>query len=536
MVYLDFIKKNSVVLFIFFTLIFIIYGQSLLGDYVFDDRGIVEHQNVLSDTNNIGRIIMHPYWEADNGLYRPTTLISYAFNIVVFGNDPFSFHLINLILYIFICFFIYLLIKKLFSQPILGFICALFFLTLPIHTEVVANITGRSELLCLFFSLLVLLEFSKEKINYYLIFLYSLLAIGSKETGITILPAVICLLYYREGKINIEIIKKYFKEISAVSLGIIFYFFLRFFSLGINKFLNIQTSLIENPLLFTDPISRMATSLKILWMYFYKSFWPINLCSDYSFNQIPINHNWLNIEVLLGLFILFFSIYLIFKYKNKKPLITLGGIIFIFSFMPISNILFPIGTIAGERLFFYPSLGWCLILGFIFYNILNSIKKEQAKIYFIVFISLIMILYSGLSLKRQRAWLTEENLFTSAKECAPNSVLSLSNFGAMHLIKGNLEKAEEELTKSMNIKPIYSKGLNNLGLVYFKQGRYDEAKKMYYLALKQEFPYPGTLENLILLFLKTNEYEKAKWWISYLYGYDEKMTNEIIENYKKENI
>ena len=182
-----------------------------------------------------------------------------------------------------------------------------------------------------------------------------------ERDGHIVLPALLLLLYHRENKINLEIIKKYFKEISAVMIGIVFYFFLRFFSLGIDNFLNIKTSLIENPLLFTDTFSRFATSLKILWMYFYKTFWPVNLCSDYSYNQIPIIHNWLNIEVLFGLLLIITPIFLIIKYFNKSQIIALGSTIFLFSFLPISNIFFPIGTIVGERLFFSHLLGLSML-------------------------------------------------------------------------------------------------------------------------------------------------------------------------------
>ncbi len=535
MQYLNFLKKNWIILVLFFILTFTIYGSSLSGDFVYDDRSIVENAVALSDFQKVDQIFMHPYWQAENGLYRPSTLLSYGLNFLIFGQSPFSFHLVNLLLYVFICFFIYLLIKRLFKNEILAFITAFLFLVLPIHTEVVANITGRSELLALFFSLLTLLEFSKEKINFYLLGLWTFLAIGGKETGIAVLPALLLLLYHRENKINLEIIKKYFKEISAVMIGIVFYFFLRFFSLGIDNFLNIKTSLIENPLLFTDTFSRFATSLKILWMYFYKTFWPVNLCSDYSYNQIPIIHNWLNIEVLLGLLLIITPIFLIIKYFNKSQIIALGSTIFLFSFLPISNIFFPIGTIAGERLFFFPSLGLSMLVSFLIYKIFTLINTEDKKKIFIFCISILLLIYTILASVRQSVWTTEEKLFLSGAQCAPDSVLSRSNSGAMYLIKGDLDKAEEELLISKNIKPIYSKGLNNLGLVYFRQGKIKEAKKLYFEALRQDYPYAGAIENLIPLYLQEKNIEKAKFWMTFLYPNQEELIDTTIKKYLEEN-
>ena len=100
----------------------------------------------------------------------------------------------------------------------------------------------------------------------------------------------------------------------------------------------------------------------------------------------------------------------------------------------------------------------------------------------------------------------------------------------MYLIKGDLDKAEEELLISKNIKPIYSKGLNNLGLVYFRQGKIKEAKKLYFEALRQDYPYAGAIENLIPLYLQEKNIEKAKFWMTFLYPNQEELIDTTIKN------
>jgi len=42
--------------------VFIIYGRTLAGDFVFDDRGIVDHQYLLSDLNKLDQVLMMPYF------------------------------------------------------------------------------------------------------------------------------------------------------------------------------------------------------------------------------------------------------------------------------------------------------------------------------------------------------------------------------------------------------------------------------------------------------------------------------------------
>lgn len=497
------ISKRERALFIsFFILIFVIYGQSLFGGFVFDDRGINEHKELLSSLDNIVQVVAYPYWTVEAGLYRPTTLLSYLFNIVLFGDGAFSFHLVNLLLYFGICALIYILLRRLFEKTWFAYLAALIFLVLPIHTEVVANITGRSELLALFFSLLTLLEFTSEKKSYWRAGLWLLLGLGAKETALAAIPLVLLILYFKKQKF-----------ITPATLGVaggaLIYILLRYLVLGPAHFLGVQTSLIENSLLFADTFGRVATALQILWMYVSKTFWPANLCSDYSYNQIPVLTE-VNLASFLGGATLLTAVVAFFVFIKRQPIISFASAILLTSFMPISNIFFPIGTIAGERLFFFPSLGFAILAAWLLTpSAFGASPLVRGRL---VGVFILLCIYAFISFQRQSVWMTEERLFTSAAECAPNSVLSLSNLGTVYYFRGEYDKAQEVLERSREIKPIYSKGLNNLGLVYWKQGRFEEAERMYLEALKQKYPYPGALENLVLLYASKGDKERAIRW------------------------
>ncbi len=500
-------KREKYFFITLFILVFVIYGQSLFGGFVFDDRGIIEHAELLSNPTNIKEVALYPYWDADAGLYRPATLLSYAFNIIFLGGSAFSFHFINLLLYFGICAAIYLLIKKLFNRK-LAFITALLFLVLPIHTEVVANITGRSELLALLFSLLTLLEFSEGKINWWRAGLWTFLAIGAKETAIALVPLVGFLILIKEKGLNREILEKYFRGVSAAVIGATLYLFIRFFALGPEHFLGVQTSLIENPLLFASPLERIATAAGVLWMYVGKAIYPANLCSDYSYDQIPVVSGFSEPATIFGLLIFAFACASIFLWK-RKPIIAFAGAFFSVSFLLVSNFLFPIGTIAGERLFFYSSVGFVLFFAFLLTKLPRRILPFVPLV--------IVVIYGSISFQREALWTSEYKLFLNAAECSPNSVLSLSNAGAAHYLEGNLTQAQKYLERSREIKPIYSKGLNNLGLVYWKQGRLDDAEALYHESLKQKYPYPGAIENLILLNISERDEAGTLRWLRIMY-------------------
>ncbi len=490
-------------------LILIIYGQSLWGDFVFDDRGILDYRSILSNLSSLKVAVLQPYWEVNAGLYRPVTLLSYALNIIFLGGSAFSFHLINLVLYFGICSAIYIFLKKLFNNKKLALFSVLIFLVMPIHTEVVANITGRSELLALFFSLLVLIEFTKEHVNFWLTGLYMFLAIGSKETAIAVLPLILLVIIIKESRIHdlaVGQLSQYFRSFSASVIGVCLYFSARFFVLGPDHFLGVETSLIENPLLFASTSDRIATAFSILWMYVQKTFWPFGLCSDYSYNQIPVLHGFMHLEVLLGGLVFVGSGVATLYFWKRQPVVALASGFTFFGSIFISNLFFPIGTIAGERLFFFASLGVALLFA------LALVKIKQRAV-----LVVLLAVYAILSFNRQGVWMSEEKLFLSAGECAPESVLSLSNLGTVHYFRGEYQQAEEVLKRSYEIKPIYSKGLNNLGLVYWKQGNDQEAMRLYHESLTQEFLYPGAIENLALLYAKKGDKENALRWLRIKY-------------------
>ena len=73
------IKEKWIFLIICLVVVFLMYGRTLWGDFVFDDRGIVEHQNVLN-FSKLPLVLAMPYFTQETGLYRPTVLLSYALN------------------------------------------------------------------------------------------------------------------------------------------------------------------------------------------------------------------------------------------------------------------------------------------------------------------------------------------------------------------------------------------------------------------------------------------------------------------------
>jgi len=347
-------KEKWIFLVICLAVVFLMYGRMLWGDFVFDDRGIVEHRGIL----NFGKLPLalgQPYFTEEAGLYRPTVLLTYALNFSILGEQPWGFHLINLLFYALCGWVWWLLVRKLFANNLLAYASALLFLVLPIHSEAVANIIGRAEILALLFSLLALYELAKEKGDSFLTGLYFLLAMGSKETAIAAIPLAVLIVWLKEKKLfEKNIFQQYLWPALALISSGAFYFLLRFLVLGRQYFLHVETSLVENQLKFVPYLERLATSLKIFSaIYLKKILWPFDFCSDYSFSQIETVRNFFSWPVLIGLAAAIFLLVGSLLFLRRWPAIAFGCAFLFFGFLPVANWFLPIGTIAGERLAFF---------------------------------------------------------------------------------------------------------------------------------------------------------------------------------------
>jgi len=180
---------------------------------------------------------------------------------------------------------------------------------------------------------------------------------------------------------------------------------------------------------------------------------------------------------------------------------------------------------------FFPSVGLSIYLaqGLIW---IYNLKKGKFFHFLSVFLIVGLIFFYGAkSFIRSFDWLTEKNLFISAAQCAPNSVLSRSNMGTIYYLENNYNEAEKEIFEAHKIYDKYSKAINNLGLIYWKRGEYNKAEEQYFRAIKNWPPYEGVYENLILLYLSQNEIEKARKWINIIFINDKESKDIYLERY-----
>jgi len=386
-------KKSDyrIIYYIIFILAFILYANTISHDYALDDAIVItENEFTKKGFGGFKDILSTELFTGFfgkkkdlvvGGRYRPLSLITFAIEYELFGLNPHISHLINILLYAFTGSILFYVLSGLlnhfpskkwyFSLP---FWITIFYIAHPVHTEVVANIKGRDEIISLLGALLTfrfLLQYlNTQKIKFTIYGFFSFfLALLSKEIAITFVVTIPLAIYF----FSEQRLKNILTVTVPLILSSILYLIIRHAVLG-SPTVKIADELMNNPFLYASTAEKFATIFYTWGLYLKLLFFPHPLTYDYYPFHISII-NWLDLRAIISLIIyLFLGLYALFGIK-KKNIISFGILFYLISFSPVSNFFFPIGVFMNERFLFVASLGFTIIVAYLFLNKLPVIIK-----------------------------------------------------------------------------------------------------------------------------------------------------------------
>ncbi len=537
---------------------FILYANTLHNGYALDD-GIYTNKNdfiikgfsAFKDIFDKGSL--YGFDKTPDTQYRPLTLLSFMAETSIFGLNPHVSHFINVLFYAFTIVLLYFFLQKILKNYNRSIIVAatLLFAFHPIHTEVVANIKSRDEILGFLFGLssfyFIILHYEQNKVNYYFFSLIAFLAaIFSKENCLTFVFIIPLLLYFFT---SLEVKKIAIKTVPYFVL-VAFYLIIRNIVLKQLTFSH-QIPVMDNALMSAgNGADRIATSFVLMGKYIYMTIVPYPLSWDYSYNQVPIVSLG-NIKFLLSfLFCLALVGYMLLVFRKKIIFAFLIALFFI-SLLLSSNLIVQIASTFGERFLYVPSVSFCIALPVI----LSGIWKR--KINFYAPVICLLIIYTLIVIPRNNDWKNNYNLFSAGVITSPNSArthLSLAqecgeelkqlpsneeqqrlynldvgesyralsiynkypeayyNLGELYISSGLKDSALLMFQKAVSIKPDYAQAANNLGVLYAQKSNYNEAIKWFGIALKSDSTLPGLLLNIGSLYQKAGDVDRAAYY------------------------
>lgn len=545
-------KEKRIYPWLVFLVAFLLYANTITHEFTQDDA-IVIYDNMFTQKGlagipgHLNNDTFYGFFKTEGkanlvsgGRYRPLTPIMFSIENAIFGDDPLAGHIINVLMYALLCMLIYKLIV-LMLFPMLGeqsgfylfaFLASLLFAAHPIHTEAVANIKGRDEIMSMMGAILALyfsLKYIDTKKSLFLIStgIVFFLGLMAKETTITFCAIIPLAAYFFRNSS--------FKKITTPTLVIlgssILFILIRTSILGFD-FGGSPKELMNNPYLKIVgnsyvPFSfgeKAATIIFTLGKYIGLLIFPHPLTHDYYPRHIDIMTfgNWKVILSLLAY--LGMGAYAILNIR-KKGIASFCILYFIITLSIVSNIVFPIGTNMSERFLFMPSLGFCLLIAYLFYN---YVGKSNSKA-MIGIISAIILCYSFKTVTRNSVWKNDFTLFTTDVHTSNKSAKVLNAAGgALVTESAKPENASEKmkminkaipyLTKALEIHPNYKNAALLLGNANFYKGDYEAAIKGYERALAIAPEYNEAIKNLAITYRdagrqageKEQNLEKAK--------------------------
>ncbi|OFY14424.1 MAG: hypothetical protein A2X02_01325 [Bacteroidetes bacterium GWF2_29_10] len=425
----------------FFVLSCIIYFNTLFNGYVLDDViSITQNKFVQQGLGGIKSILtkdsMYGFvgseTELTGGRYRPFPLIIFAIENQFFGNNPFIGHLLNIITWGLTVIVFFKLLSKYFFRfnPEVVFVASLIFAIHPIHTEVVANIKSRDEiisLLLLFGALYYLFKHLESNQLKYKVISYSafFFALLSKEYGVTFLFIMPLALWTFS---NIDS-KKILNNTIPFIVIFIFYMLIRLSVVGVNN--NASNELLNNPFLYASFTEKYSTIMVCLMKYLNLLVIPYPLSYDYRFNEIPIV-GLFDLKVILSIIIHVALLTVAIINLKKRNVIAFIVFFYLFSIFIASNMLVEIGALMGERFLYQPSVAYSILIGIVFYFIYNktNIGVNLKNILTVLLIITIFIPFSIYTFARNADWKSDIDLYIRDVKAVPNSAPANNSAGS----------------------------------------------------------------------------------------------------------
>lgn len=380
---------------------FALYGASIGYGYVLDDEMVI-HKNVFTMKGFDGLRDIFAYdsfmgyfqkkeqlFLLEGGRYRPLSLATFAIEVGIFGKDhaslPHISHFINILLYGLTGVLLYRILLGLFPLKEGGrwyfgvpFIAAAVFVLHPLHSEAVANIKGRDEILALLGSLAALYATLKyfdthRSMWLWLSGLFLFAGMLAKENALTFVAVIPFTVWFFTKQPLGRILSASWPLLVATLLFILVRYRALGFMLDHGR---ATTDLMNNPFLDMTGGEKLATIFMTLGWYVKLLFYPHPLTHDYYPYHVP-KVNWSDWRTLASLALyLGMGAWALLKVRSRD--IPAYSIVFwLLTLSIVSNLFVTVGAFMNERFAYMPSVAFCILAGWFLARKLPDWTREQ---------------------------------------------------------------------------------------------------------------------------------------------------------------
>ncbi len=442
------------------------YGNALACGFAYDD-GLVILGNRVVREGTLGEVLGGSYWGslapgARSHGYRPLTILSYWTEWRLAGEAAWSWHAVNVGLHVGCAWLVLATARRIGLDRLAAMAAALLFAVHALHTEAVTGVVGRAELFATLGVLGALALHARGKMAIAAV----VLALGTlgKESAL-VFPALAAVEDAARGRLRIRL--SAYIAYAGVILG---FLGLRWSVVG-HPLPTFLPSQLDNPLAHVGTPARVWGGLAVLGRLAALHLAPLELSADYGLGAfavpVPLQSGWpwLGLASLaLGGGLLAHGL------RRQRPVPALAAGLYVLALVPVSNLLFPIHTILGERLAYLASVGFCLGAGVA----LGALCRRAPGVGPLVLLSLLAA-HTVRTLVRNADWTDNVTLFDAAHRVSPGSARVQNNYGNVLRLRGDLPAALESYRAAARTFPDYPDAWVNQAGVLEEMGRMEEA-------------------------------------------------------------
>lgn len=547
-----------------------LYANTLGHRFAFDDAVVVQgnrftQQGFAGIPRMLSTFYWAGHWDYNTGLYRPLSLIGFAIQWQFFKDAAGWYHVVSVLLYATTILLLFSTLRRLLSNysPVVAFVASLLFAAHPTHTEVVANIKSQDELLCFIFALLTIRFILRNiqrasRANVCWAGACFFLALLAKEGALVFLGAIPLMLYFFRDLDAKAIVRA---MVPLVVVGVLWFALHEWVILG-NSPPTHAYNLDDNSLVAAGTfLEREATAFSMMGRYLLLLVFPHPLSYDYSYNEIPIV-SFASAKAFVPFLVCAALALFAIRELKKKSLVSFGILFFFITISMTSNLIILIGATMADRFLYVPSLGFCLVLTYVWIHVLEWSGGKASSLglaspgLFPVY--LVLALYSYMTYTRNMDWYDDLSLFMTDVRASPGSARAHYNAGTemldrfvlpnrdgdaetrtralrvviaeldtavridsaaflyrlnlatAYMYDGNYVRAAEHASIAIRISDADPRPYSILGSADYSLGKYEDAIKYLTIATEKGLNDASTWNYLGGAYSGTNDFEKAR--------------------------
>lgn len=456
-----------------------VYANCLSNGFVSDDNFQLLNNPLVADWHYLPVIMRTNVWafagaEVTN-YYRPFQMMLYMALFYLRGQsfDPFTYHLVMVLIHIINTVLLFLLGRRLLSGMAAAWVAAALFAVHPIHTEAVVWIAVLPDVLITLMILSALLLFHRDdgRPRGWWIAVHAgiyLLCLLTKETGVVLLALLGAYewLYRRRPLRELLWNNRIFYGAMLGSFAV--YAALRIRALG-------GFAPAQNFYYHLTPKDYFLSIVVTLGEYLGKLFWPTNLNYYHLFDATTTITGEF-VAALIGV-LAAFAIWMAGAPElgerlraRPSPVIAFGIFWTLVPLFPVMNLTGVGENVFTERYLYLPSAGF-LLAAAAAWQWIASRQKQAAW----GFCALCLAAGGYATVVRNPDWSDDIKLFTISAKQSPRSGTLIGNLGWFYYQRGMYPEAIEKYEQAIKLQPDTALFYNNLGNAQSQMGQRDAA-------------------------------------------------------------